>query len=89
MAYTIQLKPAAIRGLTKLPKDVQRSIRSRIDALANNPFPPDVKKLGGEEKFYRIKIGDYRIIYQVHKKSLFILVVSIGHRKEVYRRISR
>ena len=89
MPYTIQLKPAAIRELIKLPKDVQRSIRSRIDALANNPFPPDAKKLEGEEEFYRIKIGDCRIIYQVHKKSPFTLVIRIGHRKEVYRRISR
>ena len=89
MAYTIQLKPAAIRELIKLPRDVRRSIRSRIDALANNPSPPDAKKLEGEEEFYRIKIGDYRIVYQVHKKSLFILMIRIGHRKEVHRRISR
>jgi mRNA interferase RelE/StbE len=89
MAYTIELKPAAIRGLTKLPKDVQRSIRLRIDALANNPFPPELKRLESEERFYRIRVGDYRIIYQVDKKILLVLVVNIGHRKEVYRRISR
>ena len=89
MAYTIELKPAAIRDLAKLPRDVQRSVRSRIDALANNPFPPELKKLESEEKFYRIRVGDYRVIYQVQKKILLVLVVNIGHRKEVYRRISR
>jgi mRNA interferase RelE/StbE len=88
MAYSIELKPAAIRGLAKLPKDVQKSIRSRIDALAKNPFPSDMKKLESEENFYRIKVGDYRIIYQTHKKILLVLVVRIGHRKEVYRRLS-
>lgn len=82
--YTIELKPAAIRGLANMPKDVQRSIRSRIDALANHPFPSDVKKLESEENFYRIRVGDYRIIYQIHKKILLVLLVRIGHRKEVY-----
>jgi mRNA interferase RelE/StbE len=89
MAYPIELKPTAIRGLTKLPKDIQRSIRSRIDALANNPFPSDVKRLESEERFYRVRVGDYRIIYQVDKKIPLVLVVNIGHRKEIYRRISR
>jgi len=89
MAYTIELKPAAIRALARLPKTVQRSIRSRIDALANNPFPPDLKRLESGERFYRIRVADYRIIYQVDKKIPLVLVVNIGHRKEVYRRISR
>jgi mRNA interferase RelE/StbE len=88
MPYTIELKPSAVRTLSKLPKEVQRSIRSRIDALSNDPFPADVKKLESEENFFRIKVGSYRIIYQVYKKSLLILVVRIGHRKEVYRHIA-
>ena len=88
MAFNVELKPAAIRGLAKLPKDSQKTICFRIDALANDPLPSDAKKLESEENFYRIKVGDYRVIYQIHKKILFILVVRIGHRKDVYRRLS-
>ena len=87
MSYKIELKPSAIRGLAKIPKADQRTIRLHIDSLANTPFPPNVKKLEGEENLYRVRAGDYRIIYQVHKKILLIVVVAIGHRKEVYRRL--
>jgi mRNA interferase RelE/StbE len=85
MSYKIELKPSAIRTLGKIPKSDQRVIRLHIDSLANTPFPPNVKKLEGEENIYRIRVGDYRIVYQVHKKVLLILVLAIGHRKEVYR----
>lgn len=85
MSYKIKLKPSAIRTLAKIPKDDQKAIRLRIDSLANTPFPPNVKKLEGEEDLYRVRTGDYRIIYQIHKKILLIIVLAIGHRKEVYR----
>jgi mRNA interferase RelE/StbE len=54
-----------------------------------NPIPRGEKKLSGEENLYRLQMGDYRIIYQVQQKVLLVLVVKFGHRKEVYRRISR
>lgn len=85
MSYKIELKPSVIRTLAKIPKDDQKAIRLRIDSLANTPFPPNAKKLEGEEDLYRVRAGDYRIIYQVHKKILLIVVLAIGHRKEVYR----
>jgi mRNA interferase RelE/StbE len=87
MSYKIELKPSAIRSLSKIPRDDQRAIRARIDALANDPLPPNVKKLKGEENLYRIRAGDYRIIYQVHKKILLVLVLAVGQRKEVYREL--
>ena len=85
MSYKIELKPSAIRSLAKIPKDDQKAIRLRIDSLANTSFPPNVKKLEGEENLYRVRVGAYRIIYQVHKKILLIVVLAIGHRKEVYK----
>jgi mRNA interferase RelE/StbE len=85
MSYKIELKPSAVRSLAKIPKDDQRAIRLHIDSLANNPFPPNVRKLEGEETLYRVRVGDYRIIYQVHKKILLIVVLVIGHLKEVCR----
>ena len=87
MGYAIELKPAAVRALAKLPKDAQKAIRFRTDALSDNPLPPKVKKLEGEENLYRIRVGDYRIVYQLQKEIPLILVVKIGHRKEVYRRM--
>lgn len=85
MAYTIELRPVAARALRKLPKAEQKRIGRRIDALAANPRPAGAKQLAGPEKLYRVRIGDYRIIYQVRDAVLLVLVVRIRHRREVYR----
>jgi len=89
MAYRIEFSRRAERQFKKLPREVQVRIKPRIDTLANNPFPRAVKKLSGEENLYRLQIGDYRFIYQVQKRALLILVVKVGHRREIYRRISK
>jgi mRNA interferase RelE/StbE len=85
LSYTLQLKPAAHRQLEKLPRDVQRRVAARIDRLRNDPFPPGCKKLDAIPGAWRIRVGDYRVIYQVHRDILLVLVVTIGHRREVYR----
>jgi mRNA interferase RelE/StbE len=85
MTYSIELKPAAFRSLAKLPREARRQLRLRIDSLAMNPFPPGVKKLEGEKDLFRIRAGDYRVVYQVRKKVLVVLVIGIGHRKDIYR----
>jgi mRNA interferase RelE/StbE len=85
MAYTIQFKPAAFRQLEKLPGDVQKRIVARIEMLPEDPFPPGCKKLSGLADTWRIRAGDYRVLYQVHRGVLLILVLGIGHRREVYR----
>lgn len=87
MPYQIELKPAAIKGLRGLPKSIQKQISSKIDSLANDPFPTKAKKLEGSEKIYRLRVGDYRILYQIQKRVLLILVISIGHRKEIYKHL--
>jgi mRNA interferase RelE/StbE len=61
----------------------------RIDALAKNPYPQGIKKIEGEDQLYRLRMGDYRILYQVKGKVLLVLIVGIGHRREIYRRIRR
>jgi mRNA interferase RelE/StbE len=86
MAYAIVFKPAAIRDLRKLPQDVQRRVAARIDTLATDPLPHGVEALQGEPDMYRIRVGEYRIIYKRETKALVILVVRIGHRREVYRK---
>lgn len=87
MPYHIELKPAAIKGLRGLPKSIQKKTSSKIDSLANNPLPSKAKKLEGLEKIYRLRVGDYRILYQIQKKVLLILVISIGHRKQIYKHL--
>lgn len=85
MAYTVEFLPTAVRALAALPKAIQKRIARRIDALAHNPRPPGVKVLHGGEGLLRLRVGDYRIIYRIEERRLVILVVKIGHRREVYR----
>ena len=85
MKYRIEFSPSAESQFKKLPKEVQARLKHRIDSLAENPFPRGVKKLSAQEKFYRLRVGDFRIIYQVKGKALLILILNLGHRKNVYR----
>lgn len=87
MAYTIEFSSSAARQFEDIPKKDQIRIKNRIDALAENPYQPDAKKLTSEDDLYRVRSGDYRIIYTVQNKQLVILIVKIGHRREIYRRL--
>jgi mRNA interferase RelE/StbE len=70
-----------------LDRQTRGRIASRIEALAENPHPQGTKKIEGEDDLYRLRVGDYRILYQVETKVLLVLIIGIGHRREVYRRI--
>jgi mRNA interferase RelE/StbE len=83
--YRIEFASSAVREFKAFERPVQRRIATRIDGLAADPFPPDVKKLQGTPDHYRIRVGHYRVIYRVEKKIVTIVVVKIGHRREVYR----
>lgn len=85
MAYSIELTSAALRALRKLPGDVRQRVADMIDALADDPRPAGVRKLSGSDDVYRIRTGDYRILYQIADKALVVLVVHVGHRRDVYR----
>jgi mRNA interferase RelE/StbE len=85
MGYAIQFKPAALRQLEKLPRPVQKRIGVKIETLRNDPFPAGSKKLSGLPDTWRVRVGDYRIVYQVQRAILLILVLVVGHRREVYR----
>ena len=87
MRYRIVLTPAARRGLRALPKEAFDRVDVRLQSLADSPRPRDSRRLLGKEGFHRIRVGDYRIIYQIEKDHLVIVVVRIGHRREVYRRL--
>ena len=85
MKYQIDFKPSAARELRKLSKDIARRISIKIESLAENPFPHSYTEMKGSKNYYRVKVGDYRIIYTVEHGELLILVVTIGHRCEIYR----
>jgi mRNA interferase RelE/StbE len=84
MSYEIKLTTRAEKQFLKLSVSIQKRIAEKIDALAINPYPQGSKKLSGLDA-YRIRIGDYRVIYQIHDDILLITIIKIGHRREVYR----
>ncbi len=86
MAYEVELTPAAQRQWKSFDKPTQRRILERVTSLADNPRPNGVEKLKGEENLYRIRSGNYRIIYTIDDKNVLVLIVRIGDRKEVYSR---
>jgi mRNA interferase RelE/StbE len=83
--YRIEVTPAARRALESLPKKVLRQIDKRILALADNPSPPGSKKLQDTADLRRIRVGDYRIVYIVEADRPVIVIVDVGHRREIYR----
>jgi mRNA interferase RelE/StbE len=85
VSYTIELRPGARRDLENLPQDTLQRVSRRIDSLADNPRPPGAEKLSGSENSYRVRVGDYRILYEIRDKVLLIIIVRIRHRREVYR----
>jgi mRNA interferase RelE/StbE len=89
LAYRIEFAPRADRQFRALEKSLQIRLGRRIDSLAENPRPQGIKKLAGEEDLYRLRAGDYRIIYRIQDKRLVVLAVGIGHRAEVYRGLRR
>jgi mRNA interferase RelE/StbE len=83
--YQIELRPAALRALRKLDPQVRRRIQGAIALLAEDPRPPNAKKLKGREAF-RVRVGNYRVIYTVDDGILLVVVVTLGHRRDVYER---
>jgi len=83
--YRVLLYQGFAKDLARLPRKDQRRIAEAIDGLALDPRPPGVKKLGGGGGAYRIRVGDYRIIYQVRDNVLVVVIVRLAHRKDVYQ----
>lgn len=86
MSYSVRLAPAAVRQLRKLPPDARRRIQAAIEILAETPRPPGAKKLSGSISDWRVRTGDYRIIYEIRDAQLIVLVVTMGHRRDIYQR---
>ncbi|TAN71264.1 MAG: type II toxin-antitoxin system RelE/ParE family toxin [Methylobacter sp.] len=83
--YSIEFKKSAKKSLLDLPKPVIQSVSQLIDSLSENPYPDGCKKLFGFENSYRVRKGDYRIVYSVFNDRLIIQILKVGHRKDIYR----
>jgi mRNA interferase RelE/StbE len=85
-SYRIEWKQSAKKELKKLNKQIISRILQAVENLADNPYPANSKKLIGSDSIYRIRVGDYRIIYNIQSSVLTIEVIKIGHRREIYRK---
>ncbi len=85
MSYRIEFRPAALREMRRVPKPFSGRLLMAISALAETPRPPGCVRLQGPEGFYRVRVGDYRIVYLIEDRALLVCVVRVGHRREVYR----
>ncbi len=83
-SYSILIKRSAAWELESLPAKDRRRVTSRIQGLARNPRPPGCEKLSSEEK-YRVRQGNYRILYEIVDRDLIVTVVKVGNRRDVYR----
>ena len=84
MAYTIVLSRTCQKQLDKLPDETADRIMDSLETLADDPRPPGCKKLKSRQG-YRLRTGDYRILYEVEDDQLLVLVFAIGHRRDIYR----
>lgn len=84
MTYRVELTTAAARQVKKLPRPVQIRILRQITELADDPRPHGARKLAGQHNAWRVRVGDYRLIYEVEDGALIVTVVRAGHRREIY-----
>ena len=83
-SYRLLIKPSAGKEIEAVPKQDRRQIVAKITSLSRNPRPPGCEKLSGHDQ-YRLRQGNYRILYEIQDLDLVVLVVKVGHRRDVYR----
>lgn len=84
MTYAVRIAPAAERQLRKFDPPTRRRLQAAIDLLAREPRPPKAIQLIGGSGEWRVRTGDYRIIYEIHDDELIVLILRVGHRREIY-----
>jgi mRNA interferase RelE/StbE len=86
VAWEVRFKPSALRDFRALPGNVQTRVGKRLDTLSSDPRPPGSQKLEGGEGFYRVRVGDHRIVYAIDDPARVVFIAKVGHRGDVYRR---
>jgi mRNA interferase RelE/StbE len=84
MRYQVILPKSVQKELDRLPDEIENRILARLADLETNPRPTDTKKLKGRNA-WRIRIGDYRVIYEIYDRDLRVILIAVGHRREIYR----
>ena len=87
MEYTIEFRSSVLKVLEKFPKRDLVRIKKKVEELGSNLPNPNTTKMKGNNSFHKVRNGDYRIIYEIHNGRLVVLVVKIGHRKDVYKNL--
>ena len=85
MSYAVSIRPAAQRQFARLPAHVKKAVATELEALADEPRPHGCRKMVGSADSYRIRVGDYRVVYQIEDSAHTVRVTIVGHRSEVYR----
>jgi mRNA interferase RelE/StbE len=85
MVYSIEFRPAVLKSLKRFPKKDLVRIKKKIEELGQNLPEPNTTRMKGNNSFHKIRTGDYRIIYEIHDDRVVILIVKIGHRKDIYK----
>ena len=83
----MEFRPAVLKNMKRLPKKELRQIKKKIDDLAENLPGPSTTKMKGNNSFHKVRAGVYRIVYEIYEDRLVILVVKVGHRKDVYKKL--
>ena len=86
-SYSLSYRPSVEKDLQSIPHSFVARIIARIERLPSDPFPTQSAKLQGAERLYRLRVGDYRIVYEVDSDALHIIVQYVRHRRDVYRRL--
>lgn len=87
MTYRLIIQPDAVKAMNKIPEPVRSRLGQRMESLTRHPRPPGAIKLQGPVELYRIRVGGYRVIYQIHDDVLEVVVVRVGSRGDVYRNL--
>ena len=88
MKYSVELKSSVAKGLKKLPRSAQKRIVDKLTEFEISLPPAEKTKMKGDNPFHRVRVGDYRIIYEIQNDVLIVLVIKTGHRKGIYRHLS-
>lgn len=83
--FAIIFSSQARQSLRKLPLNIQKKMREKISLLSFNPRPSGIKAIKGKKGLFRLRVGDYRVIYKIENQLLIITIIEVGHRKEIYR----
>jgi mRNA interferase RelE/StbE len=85
--YSVSYRPSVEKDFQSISRPLVTRIIERIERLASDPFPSQSARLQGAERLYRLRVGDYRVVYEVNTEALRIVILYVRHRREVYRRL--